>query len=1125
MNTKRKTAPKSAFVLKVVLILLAIWCCSGLLLPDFAGQLIETAPVAAQDVECYEGLVVDQGERCTYPGTSSDFSVDSSGRGRFLFASSLVIIAIANSNINGVVYTFVASAGDDGSWVVDAIGSASSAAPTPTATRTTAPPATPTPTPTSVATATATAAQILVASSTVPASPSPAPTPTSAPEATPTPTVATVNPTASSQQAGVPASPANIRAVWEGSSVRVSWNASANATHYKVYHDDFFSSSCRISSFGNVFGCEELSSSVSGTTHLHASPDDRRNYYWVTACNAEGCSEIDRYNAVQPGDSSQAASPTPTTIPTQDAISALTPLATPTSVPEVVPTPTPAIATPAPTASSEQAGVPASPANVRAVWEGSSVRVSWDGVSGATSYKVYHDDFRSSNCRISFFGTLFGCDELSSSVSGTTYLHTSPDDRRNYYWVTACNAEGCSEIDRYNAVQPGDSPQAASPTPTTIPTQAAIPTPALATPTPVPAAVSTPTVSSEQAGVPASPANVRAVWEGSSLRVSWDEVSGATSYKVYHDDFRSSNCRISFFGTLFGCDELSSSVSGTTYLHTSPDDRRNYYWVTACNAEGCSEIDRYNAVQPGDSPQAASPTPTTIPTPTPTPAPTPTPMATQVPVATPTETSAALATATPIAAATPAPTPLAQQQAGWPAPPTGVRAVYSRGGSEAKVNWDRVEGADYYQVYLSYWADCREPGNYLCPEVGARVTGTSHVDTWDALTGTGEVTHHYVRACNSDGCSSLVGAPTLMPMTPTPTPVPTLTSVPATPTPTATAVAGQPDLVIDALTVSDSALTVSEEFSLNAVIRNQGSGPANFAWISFYRSTDDSTTTVSDDTSENSYATRSSWNDWDDWTHELGPSGSRSAPTEARAPPMSGIYYYYACVDGPYRPYESDTTNNCSDTVTVTVVAPAPTPTPPHLFPPHDVRAAFVGPGRVEISWTAVSAADSYYVYHNYFNNILGSSSLGTVQAGGAERISFVHTAPRPDSNYYFIRACTDALQVQGPSACVLARPVWVGRSTTQRPTAVPTPGFLWPRPTPTPVPGLQPYLNVPETEAEAWRRYYNLRDAWETGNKWGPYTDCGINSVRPCPHQDRLRWWLSLPYEAQSCAAHGICP
>ena len=317
------------------------------------------------------------------------------------------------------------------------------------------------------------------------------------------------------------------------------------------------------------------------------------------------------------------------------------------------------------------------------------------------------------------------------------------------------------------------------------------------------------------------------------MRVSWNGVSGATNYKVYHDDFFSSSCSISSFGSSF-CDELSSSVSGTTYLHASPDDRRNYYWVAACNAGGCSEIDRHNAVQPGDSSQAASPTPIVIATPTP--APTPTPMATQVPVATPTETPAAAAAVSPTLIATPTPTPLAQQQAG--------RAVYGRGRSEARVDWDRVERADYYKVYVSYWADCSNPGNYICPEEAIRVTGTSYVDTMLAFAGTGEVTHYYVRACNSDGCSTVVGAPTLMP-----TPVPTPT--PATPTPTASAapdVTGQPDLVVDALTVSDSALTVSEDFSLNAVIRNQGSGPANFAWINFYRSTDDSTTTVSDDT-------------------------------------------------------------------------------------------------------------------------------------------------------------------------------------------------------------------------------------------------------------------------------------
>ncbi len=1395
MNTKRKTAPKSAFSLKGILILLAMLGCSVLLLLDFAGQPIEMAPVAAQDAECYAGLVVNQGEQCTYPGTSSDFSVDSSGRGRFLFASSLVIISITNANVNGVTYTFIASARDDGSWVVDVVWSASSANPIPTATQTVVPLATSMPIPT------ATATRIPVASPTAAASPLPAPTPTPAPAAVPTPAaVATASPTASSQQAGVPASPANVRAVWEGSSVRVNWNGSAGATHYKVYHDDFFGSSCRISSFGTLFGCDELSSSVSGTTYLHTSPDDRRNHYWVTACNSGGCSEIDRHNAVQPGDPSQAASPTvgataiptpvptptpaPAAVPTPAAVATAsptassqqagvpaspanvravwegssvrvnwngsagathykvyhddffgsscrissfgtlfgcdelsssvsgttylhtspddrrnhywvtacnsggcseidrhnavqpgdpsqaasptvgataipTPVPTPTPAPEAVPPPTRAVATVSPTASSQQAGVPASPANVRAVWEGSSVRVNWNGSAGATHYKVYHDDFFGSSCRISSFGTLFGCDELSSSVSGTTYLHTSPDDRRNHYWVTACNSGGCSEIDRYNAVQPGDPSQAASPTvgATAIPTPVPTPTPApAAVPTPAAVATASPTASSQQAGVPASPANVRAVWEGSSVRVNWNGSAGATHYKVYHDDFFGSSCRISSFGTLFGCDELSSSVSGTTYLHTSPDDRRNHYWVTACNSGGCSEIDRYNAVQPGDPSQAASPTvgataiPTPVPTPTPapeavptptgavattsptassqqagvpaspanvravwegssvrvnwngsagathykvyhddffgsscrissfgtlfgcdelsssvsgttylhtspddrrnhywvtacnsggcseidrynavqpgdpsqaasptvgataipTPAPTPTPMATQVPVATPIETPAAAAIPTTIAM--PTPTPYAGQQASAPAPPTSVRAVYGRGRNEARIDWDRVERATYYKVYVSLWADCSEPENYLCPEVASRVTGTSYVDTMIAFAGSGEVTHYYVRACNSDGCSSLVGAPTLMP-----TPVPTPTPTPATPTPTATAapdVAGQPDVVVDTLTVSNRALTVNEIFSLNAVIRNQGSGPANFVSISFYRSTDNSTNTVSDDTVENSYTARSSWNDWDDWTYEMSPSDSWPAPTEARAPSVAGTYYYYGCVS-------SHTGNNCSDTVMVTVAAPAPTPTPIHLFPPTDVRAVFGGPRGVEISWTAVAGADYYLVYHNYFNNILGSSRLGKLWGSEGERMSYAHATPRRDSNFYFIQACPDA--VERPYDCALARPVWVGGTTTQRPNIVPTPGFL--RPTPTPVPGIQSSLNFPDTPEEAHRRWLHLYvAALYADPKYKAHASCGSNSTRPCPSQDHIRWWISLPPEAQACAAHGIC-
>ena len=92
-----------------------------------------------------------------------------------------------------------------------------------------------------------------------------------------------------------PDPPANTRYSHDGSTVVVTWNPSAGATHYKVYYDDFFGASCRLG-FGRPSFCEELAGNVVGTTYTHASPDDDTNYYWIIACNDAGCSEIDSAN-------------------------------------------------------------------------------------------------------------------------------------------------------------------------------------------------------------------------------------------------------------------------------------------------------------------------------------------------------------------------------------------------------------------------------------------------------------------------------------------------------------------------------------------------------------------------------------------------------------------------------------------------------------------------------------------------------------------------------------------------------------------------------------------------------------------------------------------------------------
>ena len=96
---------------------------------------------------------------------------------------------------------------------------------------------------------------------------------------------------------------------------------------------------------------------------------------------------------------------------------------------------------------------------------------------------------------------------------------------------------------------------------------------------------------------PDSPAGVSAAWVGSEVRVSWDPVDGVEYYVVYHDD-RGPGCELGNDGAPRFCDELATNVVGTDYVHASPDPEENYFWVVACNREGCSKIDSWNPTSP-----------------------------------------------------------------------------------------------------------------------------------------------------------------------------------------------------------------------------------------------------------------------------------------------------------------------------------------------------------------------------------------------------------------------------------------------------------------------------------------------------------------------------------------------
>ncbi len=75
------------------------------------------------DGDCMVDLIVNPGESCVYPGTSVEFSVDSSGQAHFLFLTYGNSLSLRDSTVNGVQYDFAANKQSDGGWIITAVGS------------------------------------------------------------------------------------------------------------------------------------------------------------------------------------------------------------------------------------------------------------------------------------------------------------------------------------------------------------------------------------------------------------------------------------------------------------------------------------------------------------------------------------------------------------------------------------------------------------------------------------------------------------------------------------------------------------------------------------------------------------------------------------------------------------------------------------------------------------------------------------------------------------------------------------------------------------------------------------------------------------------------------------------
>lgn len=181
------------------------------------------------------------------------------------------------------------------------------------------------------------------------------------------------------------------------------------------------------------------------------------------------------------------------------------------------------------------------PTGVSADVSGSQVRVSWNSVSNASYYRVYRASSSS------------GSYSMLENAYGTYYYDSNPNTY-NYYKVTAVSNSGDeSEKSDYAYCYYSNGGGGGGGGGTTV---------------------------------PEAPTGINAVNVGNAMlpdiKISWNSVSNATSYKVY----RSTSANGSY-------SQIGSETTSTFLYDSNPRQGNNYYKVKAFNSAGGSSYSSY----------------------------------------------------------------------------------------------------------------------------------------------------------------------------------------------------------------------------------------------------------------------------------------------------------------------------------------------------------------------------------------------------------------------------------------------------------------------------------------------------------------------------------------------------
>ena len=213
-----------------------------------------------------------------------------------------------------------------------------------------------------------------------------------------------------------------------------------------------------------------------------------------------------------------------------------------------------------------------------------------------------------------------------------------------------------------------------------------------------------------------------------------------------------------------------------------------------------------------------------------------------------------------------------------------------------------------------------------------------------------------------------------------------------------------PDLGVGSPTVSNAAPETGAGFTLTATVTNSGDAAAEATTLRYYRSTDTSIT--ASDTLEGTAP-----------VEELASTGARTASVALTAPSTVGTYYYGACVDAVAN--ESDTSNNCSGSVTVAVQqarypdlvvqSPSVSDTNPETGADIELSATVANQGSGRAAATKLRFYRSTDATITASDTEEGSGEVEALPAEGTSSASITLSAPSTAGTYYY-GACVDAV-------------------------------------------------------------------------------------------------------------------